>query len=47
MAASSLDALVDGVVPAARADRRLHDDLAAHAADILARSVPPPADPTR
>ncbi|KAN0097611.1 Spc97 / Spc98 family domain containing protein [Tylopilus felleus] len=39
MAAASLDALVGLVVPAARDSRRLRDDLAAHAADILASHI--------
>jgi len=42
MAASSLDALIAGVVPAALANSALRADLAAHAADILARSAPRP-----
>ena len=46
MAASSVDALVVAVVAPARENRRLRDDLAAHAADILARSVRPPARPS-
>ena len=33
----ALDTLISLVVPASREDRRLRDDLAAHAADILAR----------
>ncbi|KAG6378566.1 gamma-tubulin complex, component 3 [Boletus reticuloceps] len=39
MAASSLDALVGALVPASRDNRRLRDDLAAHATDILASHI--------